>query len=112
MERQFFSADPAQVFHLPISNEAAAEMRTLQDMLRGVVTSDINDQRLITNNKSGYFVPGQMYRLSFQHITSHFPSQWIWKSKCTSKHKFFAWLILHDRINTKDMLRRRHWHVT
>jgi hypothetical protein len=30
--------DPAQAFHLPISNEAAAELRTLQDMLRGVVT--------------------------------------------------------------------------
>ena len=32
--------------------------------------------------------------------------------KCQSKHKFFAWLILHDRINTKDMLLRRNWHVT
>ena len=29
-----------------------------------------------------------------------------------SKHKFFAWLILHDRISTKDMLLRRHWNVT
>jgi hypothetical protein len=81
-------------------------------MLRGVVTSEDNDQWLITSNQSGDFVPSQIYRLSFQHIPSHFPSQWIWNSKCTSKHNFFAWLILHDRINTKGMLRRRHWHVT
>jgi hypothetical protein len=104
--------DPEQAFHLPISAEAAAELRTLQHMLAGVVTSDENDQWLITSNKSGVFIPSQVYRMSFQHISSHFPSQWIWKSKCTSKHKFFAWLILHDRINTKDMLRRRHWQVT
>ena len=106
------TTDPAQAFHLPLSTEAAEELRTLQDILRGVVTADDNDQWLITSNKSGVFIPSQIYRLSFQHITSHFLSQWIWKSKCTSKHKFFAWLILHDRINTKDMLRRRHWHVT
>jgi hypothetical protein len=104
--------DPAQAFHLPISNEAAAELRTLQDLLTGVVLQNNNDQWLITSNKSGAFVPSQVYRMSFQHIMSHFPSQWIWKSKCTSKHNFFAWLILHDRINTKDMLRRRHWQVT
>jgi hypothetical protein len=104
--------DPAQAFHLPISSEAAGELRSLQDMLSGVVTSNNNDQWLISNNKSGAFIPSQVYRMSFQHIPSHFPSQWIWKSKCTSKHKFFAWLILHDRINTKDMLRRRHWQVT
>ena len=29
-----------------------------------------------------------------------------------SKHKFFAWLIFHDRINTRDMLLRRHWDVS
>jgi hypothetical protein len=28
-----------------------------------------------------------------------------------AKAQFFAWLILHDRINTKDMLIRRHWNV-
>jgi hypothetical protein len=28
------------------------------------------------------------------------------------KHNFFACLILHDRINTKDMLLRRRWNVT
>jgi hypothetical protein len=26
--------------------------------------------------------------------------------------KFFAWFILQDRLNTRDLLKRRHWHVT
>ena len=28
-----------------------------------------------------------------------------------SKHKVFAWLILNDRLNTKDMMIRRHWTI-
>jgi hypothetical protein len=28
------------------------------------------------------------------------------------KHKVFAWLLLSDRLNTRDLLKRRHWKVT
>jgi hypothetical protein len=105
------TCDPTQTFHLPLSTEAD-ELRILQSILRGVITSEDNDQWFIASNKAGDFFASQIYRLTFQHISSHFPSQWIWKSKCTSKHKYFAWLIVHDRINTKDMLGRRHWNVT
>ena len=27
------------------------------------------------------------------------------------KIKMFGWLLLRDRLNTRDMLQRRHWHV-
>ena len=26
--------------------------------------------------------------------------------------KVFAWLLVSDRLNTRDMFRRRHWNVT
>jgi hypothetical protein len=32
---------------------------------------------------------------------------WIWKSSCQSKHKFFFWLLLNDRINTRNLLGRK-----
>lgn len=35
----------------------------------------------------------------------------IWKSKCMMRHKVFAWLMLVDRLNTKDMLCRRHFDI-
>ena len=60
----------------------------------------------------GVFRPRDVYQLHFKHINNDPPSCWLWKSKCNSKHKFFAWLVLHDRVNTKDMLIRRHWNVT
>jgi hypothetical protein len=95
-----------------LSNEVGSELRGLQDLLQGVKLSEVDDERNITSTKSGEIIPNKVYKLSFRHILSHFPSQWIWKSKCTSKHKFFAWLILYDHINTKYMLRRRHWNAT
>ena len=32
---------------------------------------------------------------------------WIWKSSCQAKHKVFFWLLLHDRLNTRDLLARK-----
>jgi hypothetical protein len=60
----------------------------------------------------GIFKPSLVYALNFSQIPIHQPSCWLWKNKCTSKHKVFARLILHDRISTKDMLLRRNWLVT
>jgi hypothetical protein len=32
---------------------------------------------------------------------------WIWKSSCQAKHKFFFWLLLNDRLNTRNLLGRK-----
>ena len=34
--------------------------------------------------------------------------KWIWTSKCQMKHKVFFWLLLKDRLSTKDILRRKN----
>ena len=36
---------------------------------------------------------------------------WVWKSCCTMTVKMFAWLVIMDRVNTKDMIQRRHWKI-
>lgn len=35
------------------------------------------------------------------------PLVWLWKTKCVMKIEVFAWLFW-DRLNTRDMLDRRH----
>lgn len=35
----------------------------------------------------------------------------IWETKCTMKHRVFAWLMLVDRLNTRDMLQRRNYNI-
>lgn len=39
------------------------------------------------------------------------PLKWIWKSKCVPKVKNFTWLPLNDRLNTRNILRRRYKHL-
>jgi hypothetical protein len=99
-------------FHLPISVEAHSELHQLQGVLQNLAIYPDNKDSWIFNLGKGIFRPNLAYNLNFKNIDDHLPSCWIWKSKCTSKHKFFAWTVLHDRINTKDMLLQRHWNVT
>jgi hypothetical protein len=113
VKQALYSTDLANNFHLPLSVEAAHELRLLQQNLEGfAMNSELADMWTLTCSKDGTYIPKKVYDLSFKHLPNHFPSQWIWKSKCMSKHKFFAWLILHDRINTREMLIRRNWKVT
>jgi hypothetical protein len=99
-------------FHLPLSTQAHGEMTQLRTFIENMeLTEGVKDTWLIEKG-NGKYKPNMIYRLHFSSMLNHTPSSWLWKSKCTSKHKFFAWLILHDRINTKDMLLRRHWNVT
>jgi hypothetical protein len=35
----------------------------------------------------------------------------LWKSKLLHKQKVFVWLFLVDRLNTRDMMDRRQWHL-
>jgi hypothetical protein len=47
--------------------------------------------------------------IGVQHEPKFFT--WIWKSSCQPKHKFFFWLLLHDRLNTRNLLRRKNCHL-
>lgn len=44
-------------------------------------------------------------------MEAHSIFQVVWRSRCTPRIKFFAWLVVVDRLNTKPMLQRRHLDV-
>ena len=53
----------------------------------------------------------KVYKLAFAGLEVPRTFQWIWKSKCVPRIKFFAWLLAVDRLNTKTMLRRHHYNT-
>jgi hypothetical protein len=57
------------------------------------------------------FTSKKFYEYAFNTIEAHPIFRSIWKLKCTAGVKFFAWLLLVDRLNTKIMLTRRHIQV-
>lgn len=50
----------------------------------------------------------RFYAHVFSGVEAHPYYKKIWTSNCTPRVKFFAWLVLVDRLNTKTMLCRRH----
>ena len=51
------------------------------------------------------------YAFCFRDIQCHRAFHWLWKSKSTMKIKVFGWLLLSDRLNTRNMLKRRHYNI-
>ena len=54
------------------------------------------------------FSSTKAYRLLTGHRTVHQAFRWLWKSSCRNKCKFFIWLVLKDRLGTRNLLRRRN----
>ena len=53
----------------------------------------------------------KFYALVFRSMQVHPIFTLLWKSKCTPRINFFGWLMFVDRLNTRNMLRRRHFHI-
>jgi hypothetical protein len=53
----------------------------------------------------------KVYRAITKPHAAPAPYKWIWKSCCLPKQKFFFWLLLQDRLNTKELVRRKNFYV-
>ena len=41
------------------------------------------------------------------HAQVHHSFRWLWNSCCQNKHKVFFWLLLKDRLSTRNFLKRK-----
>jgi hypothetical protein len=104
--------DKADLFQLPLSQQAFGELQRLQQLL-GQMHFDIQQpDKWSTTWPEGNFTSWMYYKHCFAHLPDTIMFKWIWKSRAVLKIKVFAWLLISDRLNTKDMLRRRHWTVS
>ena len=73
----------------------------------------------VPGSKDVWFLQGSTKEYKPKMFYSHtFVSEYlnplttsIRKSSCTMKIKVFAWMLIMDRLNTKDTVERRHWHL-
>ena len=57
---------------------------------------------------SPYFSSTKAYKHLTGHRVTHAAFKWLWKSACQNKHKVFFWLLLNDRLSTRELLRRKN----
>jgi hypothetical protein len=99
-------------FYLPLSAQAFDEFTQVGEI---VLSQELNPEGKDvwkTQWKDGVYTASKYYHYMFrdQHASPILAR--IWKSKCILRIKFFAWLLINDRLNTRDMLRRRQCNVT
>jgi hypothetical protein len=94
-------------FHLPLSSEAHQQSIALQRRINDFQHPDGLDQWIYAWGNSR-FTASKAYKILIDHRAIHTAFKWIWRSKCQMKHKAFCWLLLKDRISTRDLLQRRN----
>jgi hypothetical protein len=99
------------IFQLPLSMEAHEELLTLQGVMHSGLLEENEPDIWSYVWEADDYKPKDFYSFCFRDIKPPKFLPYIWKSRCTMKHKMFAWLMLVDRINTRDMLRRRHFNI-
>jgi hypothetical protein len=110
--KKFLSAPRlASDFSLPVYPEAMTEIGALQEASRDIDFALANSERWTYIWGSSHYTSQKYYQYCFKDIIPHVAFKWIWKSKCTPKFKFFCWLLLSDRLNTRNMLKRRQMHL-
>ena len=91
-------------FHLSLSQEVYTELTQLQDLMSFVSLNGEGKDIWKWPSKTGEFKSKIYYESCFSHLVVDPIFKWIWKCACTLKFKVFGWLLLMDRLNTRDMM--------
>jgi hypothetical protein len=101
--------DLYDLFNLPLSVTAHEEFHTLKD--------ELNSLDITTEHDRWEFAWGDRYSIKKVYNLigeTHQAPQTIldiWKTSNIPRQKFFAWLMLHGRLNTKDMMSKKNFFV-
>jgi hypothetical protein len=103
------SHDLSSKFVLPLSAQAFQELAQIQSYMQGL-GADPNalDTRIFPWGSTAY-TSAKFYNFIFDQAPRDLTLQSIWKSKCLPKVRVFTWLLLKDRLNTKDPMHRKNW---
>ena len=95
-----------QLFHLPLSSEAFSQLLLLGDKLDGLYL-DSNQDTWSYIWGTPFFSSSKAYKQLTGQPTIPHAFKWLWKNCCQHKHKVFFWLLLKDRLSTRDLLGRK-----
>lgn len=102
--------DLTGLFHLPLSQEAHEQLNLMQELVTNPTPALVKDVWSYIWKKEE-FIPTRSYQAQINHLDIPNSIKWLWESCCQLKHKFFFWLLLIDRVNTRAMLQKRQFHV-
>jgi len=106
----FLSAeDLASHFHLPLSEQAYQEYQELQEIVQSIQVRQEDKDQWHYIWESPKYTAKNYYKYLHKEIQPPRPFTWIWKSGCCNRLRIFAWLLLMDRLNTRNLLKRKRY---
>ena len=97
-----------RIFSLPLSGQAASQLSELQTLLLGCNLEPAEENDVWTYPWGNTYSSSKAYKRLRGTIEASPLFPWIWSSSNLGKHKFFFWLLLRDRLNTRNILRRKN----
>jgi len=98
--------DFTHLLNLPLSEIAFNQLQALHQERDFFNLNENNDKwkyqwgQHFSSSRAYKFIKGQSHH--------HQSIQWIWNCFCQPKHKVFFWLLLQDRLSTRNILRRKN----
>jgi hypothetical protein len=94
-------------FHLPLSDQAFLEYHAMQQLIQQThIPEDTKDSWHYIWGNSVY-TAAKFNHLPFKNVHPPKPFIWIWDSSCANKIRVFTWLLLMDRLDVRNILRRK-----
>ena len=99
--------DLDRISSLPLSCQAVEQLSELQELLEARNLDEEATYSWTYTWGSSSFNTRKAYKhiLGTLEASPLFP--WLWSSGNLGKHKFFFWLLLRDKLNTRNLLRRK-----
>ena len=108
---EFLQMDnPMEHFHTPLSLPALHQFQELQYILQNTQLSDSHDSWNYSWGSA--FSSIKLYKCLTE--SDHNPPvifRKIWKNAAILRYKIFLWLILHDRVNSRGLLKWKSFHL-
>ena len=97
----------SRIFSLPLLTQASEQLNDLLHLFKWTWDPMVNDMWEY-NWGSNTFRPKKSYTwlLELNPVSPLF--KWMCTATSMGKHKFFFWLLLRDRLNTRNLLRRKN----
>lgn len=102
--------DPADHFHLPLSEEAFAQYQDLTNLLHDILMSETSDNWQISAGATKFQV-STLYDILIGDQEVLPAIKWTWDTCCQLKHKIFFWPLVNNRLNTRAMLHRKNFFI-
>jgi hypothetical protein len=73
-----------------------------------ITLTDHSDRIAWKWTANGLYSAASAYECQFKGAITYFPATDVWKANTDPKCRFFAWLILHNRAQTADILAKKN----